>query len=226
MSPWPGCYAGGEEIPCVSAWLGEASESRAVLRLNPGSPCEMLHHLAVRTSGARTRQIHVSELARQPRPRRLVQVLQGCAYLAWPSRTRTRAQTHTHHTHARIPHSPFTGPHSFIGPVARWPVQQRRPQQRARPADREQHQAGASRPLQHLRWPVRGLRRRLFIRLPSRQRHFRSLSQAAFAFASSPARFRFHKHSRLLSQAAQLAFTSSPLAFACTGDHGRSRKQS
>ena len=157
MSPWPGSCAGGEEIPCVSAWLGEASESSAVLRLNPGSPCEMPNHLAVRISWVRKRQI--SELARQPRPRRLVQVLQGCAYLAWPSRTRTRAQTHTHHTHARIPHSPFTGPHSFIGPVARWPVQQR-----DHSNDCGQHtvhstrQAGASRPLRHLRWPLRGLR--------------------------------------------------------------------
>ena len=100
MSPWPGCYAGGEEIPCVSAWLGEASESRAVLRLNPGSPCEMLHHLAVRTSWARKRQI--SEFARQPRPRRLVKWYK--CFKVVPSLTLkdtyTRTDAYTPHTRA------------------------------------------------------------------------------------------------------------------------------
>lgn len=51
-------------------------------------------------------------------------------------------------------------------------------------------------------------------------------------FSSSSACFCNHSRSlslskafALLSQAAQLAFTSSPLAFAFTGIHGRSRKQ-
>ena len=141
MSPWPGSCAGGEEIPCVSAWLGEASESSAVLRLNPGSPCEMPNHLAVRISWVRKRQI--SELARQPRPRRLVQVLQSglcLPSLALKDRY-TRTDAYTPHTRAHTPF-PVHGPTFIHWARSALASTAARPQQRLRPAHRAQHQAG------------------------------------------------------------------------------------